>query len=150
MYPDWIRSNHLKYFMKKGVLKYFAKFNLVYARVSFLSSGLRQLLLWLNTVSIQKQSVFSWCLCSVDISNLCVHKKIFCYICVYNLLFVVFSSQEILIFLILLVCTNKGIPKVIDPCDLLLHQVVLSFFYPVAVFCLILVRFKNVFVIEIC
>ena len=56
MYPDWIRSSHLKYFMKKGVLKYFAKFTLVYARVSFLSSGLRQLLLWLNTVSIRKQN----------------------------------------------------------------------------------------------
>ena len=33
-----------------------------------------------------------------------------------------------------IICT----PKVIDPCNLLLHQVVLSFCYLVAVFCFIL------------
>ena len=57
--------------------------------------------------------------------------------------FVVSNSQEILIlFLILLVFNSTVIqtciPNIIHPCNLPLHQVVLSFCYNVAVFCFIL------------
>ena len=125
--------------------RYFPMNFVRFQKIPFLQSTSGQLLLWLNTVSIQKQnSPYSVNVCTVLIlvnywftkrSSVTFVYIIFC--------FVVFNSREILIlFLILLVfisCfTNTCIPKVIDPCNLPLHQVVLSFCHPVAVFCFIL------------
>ena len=61
-------------------------------------------------------------------------EKDFCYICVYNLLFCfVFDSSGNEFHS----CTNICIPRVIDPCNIPLYQVVLSFCCLI-VFCFIL------------
>ena len=160
MYPDWIKSNHLRYSIKKCVLKilqnsqesckpqacnFIKKETLAQviswefceiSKNNFLQNTSKRLLPWLNTISKRKQnSPYSLDVCAVLI--LVIHgftKRSSAVFVPYNLLFCCFyfSRNFNSFFLILLVFNpivlQTYISKVIDPCNLPLHQVVLSFY----------------------
>ena len=101
--------------------------------------------MWLNTVSIGKPNILylvDVCVVLMSVVYGFTKRSFVTFMCIISSF--VFNCQEISILLLIILVFNStvaqtSIPKVerINPCNLLLHQVILSFCYPVVVFCFI-------------